>query len=172
MILVSSRPILLSQWQPVTGVLQRQFSVKRERGTLLLQYRRGNTGSLFGVGDLVSISAKRASDDGREIRADLLRNVVLPRAQLFAIPIGLADLAIGISLSLGLFTRLGSVLAILRALTNILVAGGAGPDTGGFNVMLMAAGAIGLTTGAGRCFGLDRLLLARWPAVKILRLVA
>jgi len=104
--------------------------------------------------------------------AALLRNVVLPHAQIFAISIGLGDLAIGISLSLGLFTRLGSVLAILRALTNILVAGGAGPDTVGFNVMLMAAGAIGLTTGAGRRFGLDRLLLARWPSAKLLRLVA
>ena len=101
----------------------------------------------------------------------LLRNVVLPHAQIFAILIGFGDLAIGISLSLGLFTRLGGVLAIVRAVTNILVAGGAGPDTVGFNAMLIAAGAIGLTTGAGRRFGLDRLLLARWPAAKLLRLV-
>ena len=72
----------------------------------------------------------------------LLQNVVLPNVQFFAIAIGFGDLAIGISLSLGLFTRFGSVLAILRALTNILVAGGAGPDTVGFNVMLIAAGAI------------------------------
>jgi TQO small subunit DoxD len=78
---------------------------------------------------------------------------------------------IGISLSLGLFTRLGSMLAILRAFTNILVAGGAGPDTVGFNVMLMVAGAIGLNTGAGRRF-VDSLLLARWPSAKLLRLVA
>ena len=76
----------------------------------------------------------------------LLRNVVLPHAQIFAILIGLGDFAIGISLSLGLFTRLGGMLAILRAVTNILVAGGAGPDTVGFNAMLIAAGAIGLTT--------------------------
>ena len=102
----------------------------------------------------------------------LLRNVVLPHAQFFALLIGLGDIAIGISLSLGLFTRFGSLLAILRALTNILVAGGAGPDTVGFNVMLMATGAIGLTTGAGRRFGLDRLLLARWPDVKLLRILA
>jgi thiosulfate dehydrogenase (quinone) large subunit len=104
--------------------------------------------------------------------ATVLRNVVLPHAQVFAIAIGLGDVVIGISLSLGVFTRLGSVLAILRALTNILVAGGAGPDTVGFNVMLMVAGAIGLTTGAGRRFGLDSLLLARWPSAKLLRFVA
>lgn len=102
----------------------------------------------------------------------LLRNVVLPHAQLFAILIGFGDFAIGISLSLGLFTRLGGLLAIFRAVTNILVAGRAGPDTIGFNAMLFAAGAIGLITGAGRRFGLDRLLLARWPAAKLLRLVA
>jgi hypothetical protein len=59
----------------------------------------------------------------------LLRNVVLPHAQIFAILIGVGDLAIGISLSLGLFTRLSGMLAILRGVTNILVAGGAGPDT-------------------------------------------
>lgn len=47
--------------------------------------------------------------------------------------IGFGDLAIGISLSLGLFTRLGGTLAIVRAVTNILVAGGAGADTVGFN---------------------------------------
>jgi uncharacterized membrane protein YphA (DoxX/SURF4 family) len=102
----------------------------------------------------------------------LLRNVVLPHAQFFAILIGFGDFAIGISLSLGLFTRLGGMLAILRAVTNILVAGGAGPDTVGFNAMLIAAGVIGLTTGAGRRFGLDRLLLARWPTAKVLRLLA
>jgi hypothetical protein len=59
------------------------------------------------------------------------------------------------------------MLAILRAFTNILVAGGAGPDTVGFNVMLMVAGAIGLNTGAGRRF-VDSLLLARWPSAKLL----
>ena len=93
------------------------------------------------------------------------------RANL-CILIGFGDFVIGISLSLGLFTRLGGMLAILRAVINILVAGGAGPDTVGFNAMLIAAGAIGLTTRAGRRFGLDRLLLARWPTAKLLRLVA
>jgi uncharacterized membrane protein YphA (DoxX/SURF4 family) len=76
----------------------------------------------------------------------LLRNVVLPHAQIFATLIGFGDFVIGISLSLGLFARLGGMLAILQAVTNILVAGGAGPDTVGLNAMLIAAGAIALTT--------------------------
>jgi uncharacterized membrane protein YphA (DoxX/SURF4 family) len=99
----------------------------------------------------------------------LLRDVVLPNAQIFAIMIGFGDLAIGISLLFGLFTRLGSALAIMRAVTNILVAGGAGPDTVGFNTMLITAGAIALTTRAGRRFGIDAVLLTRWPNVRLLR---
>src|SRR5580704_11698192 len=59
-----------------------------------------------------------------------------------------------------------------NGVSDILVAGVAGPDSVGFNAMLIAAGAIGLTTRAGRRFGLDGLLLARWPAAKLLRLVA
>jgi uncharacterized membrane protein YphA (DoxX/SURF4 family) len=99
----------------------------------------------------------------------LLRNVVLPNAQIFAVMIGFGDLAIGTSLALGLFTRLGATLAIVRAVTNIVVAGGAGADTVGFNVMLIAAGGIALATSAGRRFGIDALLLARWPTVKTAR---
>jgi uncharacterized membrane protein YphA (DoxX/SURF4 family) len=99
----------------------------------------------------------------------LLRNLVLPNAQIFAIMIGFGDLAIGISLLFGFFTRLGGALAIIRAVTNLLVAGGAGPDTVGFNGMLIAAGAIALTTRAGRRFGIDAVLLTRWPNVRFLR---
>lgn len=104
--------------------------------------------------------------------ANVLQNVVLPHAATFAWLIALGDLAIGLSLSLGLFTRLGGALAIARALTNILVAGGAGPDTIGFNAMLIVAGAICIATRAGRRYGIDGVLLARWPSTAFLRLVA
>jgi uncharacterized membrane protein YphA (DoxX/SURF4 family) len=102
---------------------------------------------------------------------NVLQNIVLPNATIFASLIAFGDLAIGLSLSLGLFTRLGGTLAIVRAITNILVAGGAGADTIGFNAMLMVAGAICITTGAGRYYGIDRFLLARWPSVGFLRLI-
>jgi uncharacterized membrane protein YphA (DoxX/SURF4 family) len=103
---------------------------------------------------------------------DALQNIVLPHAAIFALMIAFSDFAIGLSLSLGLFTRLGGALAIMRATTNILVAGGAGPDTIGFNGMLMVAGAICITTGAGRHYGIDRLLLGRLPSAAFLRLIA
>ena len=45
---------------------------------------------------------------------NVLQNIVLPNATIFALLIAFGDLAIGLSLSLGLFTRLGGALAIVR----------------------------------------------------------
>lgn len=95
--------------------------------------------------------------------AHLLRAFVVPHAQIFAIAIAAADLGIGLSLSLGLLTRAGAAAEIARAVVNILIGGGAGTDTIGFNAMLITAGGIALASRAGRRFGLDRLLLARHP---------
>lgn len=104
--------------------------------------------------------------------ADLLRDIVLPHAQLFAILIGVGDLAIGLSLALGLFTRLGGAMAILRAMVNIAIGAKLGMDTIGFNAMLACAGAIALVTAAGRQWGVDGYLRRRWPESSVLRLVA
>ena len=104
--------------------------------------------------------------------ATFLRDTVLPHAQTFAVLIAVADLAIGFSLFFGFLTRLGGSLAILRAVTNVLIVGGAGTDTIGFNAMLATAGAIALVTGAGRRFGVDRALRARYPSARFLRLLA
>ena len=104
--------------------------------------------------------------------ASFLQNVVLPHVQICAVLIAFGDLVIGISLMLGFLTRVGGCLAIARAVTNILVVGGAGPDTIGFNVMLITAGVIATATGSGRRYGIDGWLLARWPSVRFLRFLA
>ncbi len=101
-----------------------------------------------------------------------LRDTVVPHAQTFAVLIAVGDLAIGISLLFGFLTRLGGSLAIVRAISNVLIVGGAGTDTIGFNAMLATAGAIAIVTGAGRRFGLDRALLSRYPSARLLRLLA
>lgn len=104
--------------------------------------------------------------------AQLLAWYVLPHAKIFAILIAFADVTIGISLALGLFVRLGAAIAVLRALVNIAVAGGAGADTVGYNGMLVVAAGICIGTAAGRKFGLDAQLIKRFPRNRMLRLVA
>jgi uncharacterized membrane protein YphA (DoxX/SURF4 family) len=97
---------------------------------------------------------------------------ILPHAALFAVLIAVADATAGLSLSLGLFVRAGATIAIARAVVNILVAGGAGTDTIGYNALLIIAGVICIVTAAGRKFGLDANLIDRFPRSAALRIIA
>lgn len=104
--------------------------------------------------------------------AQLMSWYVVPHAALFALLIAVADAAAGISLALGLCVRLGATIAVLRALTNIVVAAGAGTDTIGYNCMLIVAAVICIATSAGRKFGLDAWLIEQFPRNGILRFIA
>ena len=101
--------------------------------------------------------------------SSFLTGTVVPHASLFAWAIALSELAIGLSLLFGLFSRLGGLLAILRALTNVLIAG-ATPDTLGHNYMLALAGLVVMISAAGRAYGIDRVLIAQFPNSRLLRL--
>ncbi len=76
------------------------------------------------------------------------------------------------SLLLGPFTRLGGFFCVVQAVVNLLIAGKSGPDTIGHNYLLALIGLIVLLTAAGRTYGLDGLLIARFPHSRLLRLVA
>jgi hypothetical protein len=104
--------------------------------------------------------------------AQMLVGDVGPHAAFFALLIAGADAATGISLALGCCVRLASAVAIARALTNILVAAGAGVDTIGYNAMLITAAAICMATAAGRATGIDARLINRFPRAGALRLIA
>lgn len=104
--------------------------------------------------------------------AQLMTWYVLPHAAIFALLIACADAAAGISLALGLCVRVGATIAIVRAFVNILVAGGAGADTIGYNAMLIATAGMCIATAAGRKFGLDARLIDRFPRMDVLRLIA
>src|SRR5665213_4163917 len=103
--------------------------------------------------------------------SSFLTGTVVPNASLFAWMIALSELAIGLSLLFGIFSRLGGLLAIVRAITNVLIAG-AKPDTLGHNYMLALAGLVVMISAAGRSYGVDRLLLARFHNSRFLRWLA
>jgi len=104
--------------------------------------------------------------------ASFLTGTVVPHASLFAWLIALGELGVGVSLLLGLFTRLGGFFAIVQAATYMLVAGGGGADTIGHNYMLILAGFVALLAASGRTFGLDQLLVSRFPDSRLLRVVS
>jgi uncharacterized membrane protein YphA (DoxX/SURF4 family) len=103
--------------------------------------------------------------------SSFLTQTVIPHASVFAWMIALSELAIGLSLLFGIFSRLGGLLAIVRAITNVLIAG-AKPDTLGHNYMLALAGLVVMISAAGRAYGVDRWLIARFPRSHLLRLVS
>lgn len=106
--------------------------------------------------------------------ATFLTGVVVPHAALFAWLLTLGGFGVGVSLLFGLCSRLGGVGAIFLAVVNILVAGGAtnAADTIGHNYLLALVGLVVIISAAGRAYGLDRLLIARFPDARLLRLIA
>jgi len=69
---------------------------------------------------------------------------------------------------------LGGAGAIFLTIVNVLVASGAknATDTIGHNYMLALVGLVVIIAAAGRAYGLDRLLVARFPTSRLLRLVS
>ena len=86
--------------------------------------------------------------------------------------LALGELAVGLSLLLGLLARLGGLFAVVQAIVQVLAAAGNGADTIGHNYLLALVGLIVMVAGAGRKWGIDALLLARLPRSRVLRVLA
>lgn len=89
------------------------------------------------------------------------REVLLPNARLMGTLTAYGEMIVGVSLALGLLTNLGGVLGILFSLNLYFAAGWANVYTGQFALLLTFVQLVILFGGAGRTWGLDRLL-ARW----------
>lgn len=92
---------------------------------------------------------------------DFLVNVMIPHWTLFGWMTLVTETFIGITLILGLFTRLGSIVALGMA-ANITIGILNVPHEWGWTyVMLITFPAVFLLTDAGRSFGLDALVAPR-----------
>jgi thiosulfate dehydrogenase (quinone) large subunit len=95
-----------------------------------------------------------------EFYREFLQAVVVPNVPLFATLIPWGELLVGITLLLGLATRLSAAGALLL-LVNCMLARGA---LGTSNDAALAAMALAILVGAaGRTFGIDAVLARRWP---------
>jgi uncharacterized membrane protein YphA (DoxX/SURF4 family) len=96
---------------------------------------------------------------------DFLVNVVQPNAALFAELVRVGELCVGISLFLGLFTRLGAFFGVVLPL-NYMAARGAMATVSGWSSVdgcLALLSAISLVLPTGRVAGLDSLRSSRTP---------
>lgn len=90
-----------------------------------------------------------------------LESVVLPNAELFSVLVTWGELGFGLSIMLGLFTRLGAAIGIFIIL-NYTFAGGRGIWLPGMDAAYIWALLTLLLCAAGRVWGLDQILRERW----------
>jgi uncharacterized membrane protein YphA (DoxX/SURF4 family) len=94
-------------------------------------------------------------------------NVILPHASVFAVLVTLGEWLVAISLTLGLLTRAGALVALWLNL-NFMVLRGVTNPSGTLDKVFVVAELLFLITAAGRVWGLDGLWrdrLARVPIV-------
>ena len=92
-----------------------------------------------------------------------LQTVVVPNFYLFGWLVFLAETTIGLSLTLGVFTRAGAALGTLQSI-NLLVAQGATEEGPWLYLGLIAANAAVLFTPSNRSLSLDPVLARKVPA--------
>ena len=102
-------------------------------------------------------------EKGHPFYQDFIREAVLPNAAIFAALVSWGEALLGVSLVLGIFTRLSGAVAFLL-MVNYMLAKGNWFWTPSSNDAAFAAISLALLVGAaGRTFGVDRLLANRWP---------
>lgn len=112
---------------------------------------------------LTGFLEKVALEKGHPFYQDFLQRIVVPNTPLFAGLVTWGELLVGITLALGLTTRLSAVVALLLTV-NYMFAKGLWFWTPSSNDGAFAAISVALLIGAaGRTFGLDALLARRWP---------
>jgi thiosulfate dehydrogenase (quinone) large subunit len=100
---------------------------------------------------------------GHGFYRDFIQQAVLPNVGLFARLVTWGEFLVGVSLVLGLATRLSATVALVL-LVNYMLAKGAWFWYPSSNDAALAAIAVALIIGAaGRTFGLDAMLARRWP---------
>jgi uncharacterized membrane protein YphA (DoxX/SURF4 family) len=96
----------------------------------------------------------------------ILAAVIVPHAQLFGTLVVIAEIAAGIALVLGLATRLAAVVALVL-LINYECAKGSPPWLPGIDQAEIVLALIVLVCAAGRVYGVDRWLYARFRNVPL-----
>jgi len=94
-----------------------------------------------------------------------LQEVVVPHFRLFGWVLGIAEVALGLSLVLGALTRAGALLSVLQS-ANLLLAQARTPDGPWIYLAMLAASLFVLLTPSNRRFSVDRRLVSRAAATR------
>ena len=96
-----------------------------------------------------------------DLHRAFLRDVVVPHFHLFGWLLGFAEVAIGVSLVLGAFTRVGALLGVLQAV-NLLISQGRTPEGPWIYVAILAANLFVLLMPSNQRFSVDSRLASKF----------
>jgi thiosulfate dehydrogenase [quinone] large subunit len=114
--------------------------------------------------------AKYADGNPIGLVKGFLENTVLPHGPLFAQLTALGEAAVGIGLTFGLLTAIASALGLWLVVNYGLASQWLGFSQQGFHVVLAACMIAFFFSRAGRTWGLDARVRARWPGSWIVRI--
>lgn len=92
-----------------------------------------------------------------------LLDTVIPHSHVFAHLTALGEVAVGLSLTLGLLTRVGACFGALQVIFYGLAVEHMSSGQQGFHVMLFGMMLTFLLSRAGRAYGVDAWLIERYP---------
>jgi len=99
--------------------------------------------------------------------ADFLTNWAAPNASTAVTAIAITEVLVGLSLLLGLLTRLGAFGGIVMNVIFILAAGHTSPSTMGINVVMIGAQLGMMIAPGGRVLGVDGILHRKFARIPL-----
>jgi thiosulfate dehydrogenase [quinone] large subunit len=98
---------------------------------------------------------------------DFLTNALAPNTPAFITIVAICDVLVGLSLLLGLLTRIGALGGIILSAIFYLAAGHTSPSTAGINLVMIGAQLGMMIAPGGRVLGLDALLHRKFTRVPL-----
>lgn len=115
------------------------------------------------IGVMPKLLARYAADNPIDWYRSFLLDTVIPNSHVFAHLTALGEVAVGLSLTLGVVTVLGAFFGFFQVLFYALAVQHMSSGQQGFHVMLGAMMIAFFFARAGRCWGIDRWLVRRYP---------
>ena len=98
---------------------------------------------------------------------DFLTNALVPNTPAFITMVAICEVLVGLSLLLGLLTRIGALGGIILSTIFYLAAGHTSPLTAGINLVMIGAQLGMMIAPGGRVLGLDALLHRKFTRVPL-----
>ncbi|MFO7260566.1 MAG: TQO small subunit DoxD [bacterium] len=109
-----------------------------------------------------------ASENPIEVYRQFLLDVAIPNAGVFAYLTAFGETAVGIGLTLGLFTGYASIIGFFLMANYFAASYWTGMCQQGFHVLLLACMLAFLGSRAGRVWGIDGWLARRFPRIPLI----